>query len=78
MVVWWNQSIAPNFQNPKKTNLGSSQKSVEHTRWAGQAVNKVYMHYAIMSGGFWSYKFGGTKVAKFDNQNKHGCRKYLY
>ena len=64
MVVWWNQSIAPNFQNPKKTNLGSSQKSVEHTRWAGQAVNKVYMHYAIMPGGFWSYKFGGTKVAK--------------
>ena len=64
MVVWWNQSIAPNFQNPKKTNLGSSQKSVEHTRWAGQAVNKVYMHYAIMPGGFWSYKFGGTNVAK--------------
>ena len=31
-----------------------------------------------MSGGFWSYKFGGTKVAKVDNQNKHGCRKYLY
>ena len=31
--------------------------------------------YAIMSGGFWSYKFQGTKVAKFDNQNKHDCRK---
>lgn len=28
-----------------------------------------------MSGGFWSYKFGGTKVAKFDNQSKHGCKK---